>query len=269
MICLKKPTNFGMPTLLEKPTLEQSLELCSELGLDFIELNMNLPEYQLANIDIPIVNKQLINSGKYITIHLDENLNVCDFNPAVATAYLNTVIQTIEFAKKVNAPIINMHMADGVYFTLPDKRVYLFDQYIEEYLSTLHSFRDSCDKAICGSNITVCIENTGIYHGFQQKGIDLLLESSNFALTYDIGHSFIGNDVDEAFIINRADKLRHMHIHDATTQNHHLSLGDGEIDIKSKLTLAQKYDCRCVLETKTVEGLRKSVAWINSNWKTL
>lgn len=109
MISQSASISFGMPTLLERPALEQSLEQCSELGLDFIELNMNLPEYQLANIDIPIVNKLLINSRKYITIHLDENLNVCDFNPAVAAAYQNTVIQTIEFAKKVNAPIINMH----------------------------------------------------------------------------------------------------------------------------------------------------------------
>jgi len=261
------PLNCGIPTLLECPTLEQSLTLCSELGLDFIELNMNLPEYQLANLNMHTVNKLLANSGKYITIHLDENLNVCDFNPAVADAYLNTVIQTIEFAKNVNAPIINMHMADGVYFTLPDKKVYLFEQYTDRYLSALHRFRDSCDKAIGENDITVCIENSGKYHGFQQKGIDLLLESSNFALTYDIGHSFIGNGADEQFILSRANKLKHMHIHDATTQSHHLSLGDGEIDIYSKLTLAQKYGCRCVLETKTVEGLRKSVAWINSNWR--
>jgi len=43
-----------MPTLIEYPSLEQNLSLCSELGLDFVELNMNMPEYQLDRIDVKI-----------------------------------------------------------------------------------------------------------------------------------------------------------------------------------------------------------------------
>ncbi|GBU25151.1 hypothetical protein R83H12_01791 [Fibrobacteria bacterium R8-3-H12] len=42
-------THFGIPTLIENPSLEQSLMLCSELELDFVELNMSLPEYQIPN----------------------------------------------------------------------------------------------------------------------------------------------------------------------------------------------------------------------------
>jgi hypothetical protein len=34
---------FGMPTLIELYGLEETMELCLELGLDFVELNMNLP----------------------------------------------------------------------------------------------------------------------------------------------------------------------------------------------------------------------------------
>ena len=30
---------FGMPTLIENETLEKNVELCSSLGLKFIELN--------------------------------------------------------------------------------------------------------------------------------------------------------------------------------------------------------------------------------------
>ncbi|HAV90015.1 MAG TPA: sugar phosphate isomerase/epimerase, partial [Eubacterium sp.] len=32
---------FGMPTLIENRTLEDNVNLCKELGLKFIELNMN------------------------------------------------------------------------------------------------------------------------------------------------------------------------------------------------------------------------------------
>ncbi len=38
---------FGMPTLIECRTLEDNLMLCRELGLSFIELNMNFPKYQV------------------------------------------------------------------------------------------------------------------------------------------------------------------------------------------------------------------------------
>lgn len=35
----------------------------------------------------------------YYTIHIDENLNIADFNPLVRNAYLKTVWRTIEVAK--------------------------------------------------------------------------------------------------------------------------------------------------------------------------
>lgn len=208
--------HFGMPTLIECPSLEQNLMLCSELGLDFIELNMNLPEYQLDRIVIDNMKRLLQQYGVYPTIHLDENLNVCDFNSAVAEAYLNTVVRTISLAKEISAPIINMHMAEGVYFSLPERRVYLFEQYKDEYLSKLRKFRDSCEAEIGDSGILICIENCDTFRDFQREGIDLLLESRCFALTYDVGHDFCAGNGNGAFILSRADRLRHMHIHDAT-----------------------------------------------------
>jgi len=257
------PIQFGMPTLIESPSLLRSLNLCAELGLDFVELNMNLPEYQIENIEASSASKMLAETGKYLSIHLDENLNVCDFNTAVAEAYINTVLKTIEFAKNVNAPIINMHMSDGVYFTLPGKKVYLFERYMERYLDRLRFYRDACDKAIGESDIAICIENCGEYRSFQKQGINELLESKHFALTYDIGHDFYTGNSNELFILERFDKLKHMHIHDVAGNNLHLPLGDGDVDILGKLRLAQKTGCRCVLEAKTIEGLKKSVDYLD------
>lgn len=39
-------------------------------------------------------------------------------------------------------------------------------------------------------------------------------------------------------------------------------LGTGEIDLEQRLNIAKKYHCRCVVETKTIEALRKSVLWL-------
>ena len=41
---------FGMPTLIENRTLKDNIDLCKSLGLQFIELNMNFPEFQVNKL---------------------------------------------------------------------------------------------------------------------------------------------------------------------------------------------------------------------------
>ena len=64
---------FGMPTLIENRTLEDNAALCSSLGLDFIELNMNFPEYQTERLEQTDDLVRIAEQAKlYYTIHLDE-----------------------------------------------------------------------------------------------------------------------------------------------------------------------------------------------------
>jgi sugar phosphate isomerase/epimerase len=43
---------FGMPTLIELSPIDDCVKLCKELNLDFIEINMNLPQYQIEELDV-------------------------------------------------------------------------------------------------------------------------------------------------------------------------------------------------------------------------
>ena len=43
--------DYGMPALLENGTLEANIATCKENGLDFIELNVNLPEYGVQALE--------------------------------------------------------------------------------------------------------------------------------------------------------------------------------------------------------------------------
>lgn len=70
---------FGIPTLIELKSLEECAALCKELGLQFMELNMNLPEYQADKIDADAFAQIAERYRIYYTIHLDENLNPCAF----------------------------------------------------------------------------------------------------------------------------------------------------------------------------------------------
>ena len=267
---------FGMPTLIENRTLEDNAALCGSLGLKFIELNMNFPEYQTEQLEetdelIRVAEKY----GLYYTIHLDENLNIADFNRLVTDAYLETVRRSIAAAGKLlglrdrygtgNQPLtINMHMHHGIYITLPDRKVQMFDRDNDVYMRAFARFRSLCEEWIGEKDIRIAVENTDGFRGYEEKAVEFLLESPKFGLTWDIGHSKAVREKDVPFILAHRDRLVHFHIHDGreAPPKDHLALGDGEIDLMARLALAEERNARCVLETKTIDALKRSVQWL-------
>ncbi len=258
--------DFGMPTLIENHNLEENIALCKELKLQFIELNMNFPLYQIPRLEkIDYLTELAEKNDIYFTIHLDENFNVCDFNPLVADAYMETAARTLEVAKKINAPLLNMHMNHGIFVTLPDRKVRMFEEYQEEYMASMRKFCEMCQRTAGDTDIKICIENTDGYQSYEKEAIDYFLQSGIFALTWDIGHSHTSGNVDEAFLMERKDRLFHFHIHDGFGNKNHQTLGSGEIDLQQRINIAHECGCRCVVETKTVDALRRSVAWLKEN----
>ena len=272
---------FGMPTLIENHTLEENAALCEALGLRFIELNMNFPEYQVDRLE---QTDELVRIAEqhhlYYTVHLDENLNIADFNPLVTKAYLETVRRTI-LAAKALLPLrdrygdpaqpltLNMHMHHGIYITLPDRKVQMYERNFETYMQSFAVFRSLCEEWIGDSSIMMAVENTDGFRDYEKKMIAYLLESKKFGLTWDIGHSKAIREADVSFLMEHQDKLIHFHIHDGTETppRNHLALGNGEIDLDARLKLAAERNARCVLETKTISALKQSIRWLRNNWE--
>lgn len=257
--------DFGMPTLIELPAPAACAVLCRDLGLQFVELNMNLPQYQTDAMDAAALQRIAAQNGIYYTIHLDENLDPCNFNPRVSAAWTQTALDAVEMGKKLQAPVLNMHLNRGVYFTLPEGKVFLYEQEKERYLTALTVFRDAITKAVEDSGICICVENTdGFDQAFLKEGLDRLLESPVFALTLDVGHDASIGGLDLPLILARKERLTHMHLHDCAGKKAHLPLGEGSVLVCERLSLAKEMGCRVVLETKTVEGLKKSVQWMKT-----
>ena len=270
---------YGMPTLIENRTLEDNVSLCSSLGLQFIELNMNFPEYQVECLEqTDAMLRMAERAGIYYTIHLDENLNIADFNHLVSEAYLETVQRTIEVTKKLlclrdqygdsSQPLtLNMHMHHGIYITLPNRKVQMYDRNFETYMQSFTTFRSLCEEWIGDSDVMMVVENTDGFRDYEKKAIEYLLQSPKFGLTWDIGHSKATGEKDVPFVLEHEDHLIHFHIHDGseTPPRNHLALGDGVIDLSDRLQLAQTRKARCVLETKTIEALKQSVEWLKEN----
>lgn len=267
---------FGMPTLIENRTLADNVALCRRLGLRFIELNMNFPEYQVDRLErTDALMAAAVAAGIYYTIHLDENLNVADFNPLVSEAYLETVRRTVQVAKALlplrdrfgdsTQPLtVNMHMHHGIHIILPDGKVQMYDRDFDTYMRSFAAFRARCEEWIGDSDVRITVENTDGFRPYEQKAVEYLLESPCFGLTWDIGHSKATREQDVPFLLAHQDRLLHFHIHDSTETppRNHLALGDGEIDLLNRLRLAQSRNARCVLETKTIAALESSVTWL-------
>lgn len=255
--------SFGMPVLVALPSPEETAALCARLGLDFVELNMNLPACQADTLrDAARLRGLAKQNGIYFTLHLPEELDPFGFCAPVAEAWRAVALDAIGMARSLDMPVVNMHLSDGVYFTLPNERVYLYDRYQDTYLSGVRAFARECAAALAGGATTLCIENCGGFKPFHEKALDILLDCPHTGLTLDVGHMAEAGMADGPFYAAHSGYLRHMHLHGSGGGKCHLSLSEGDGDIAGALGLARARSCRCVLETKTPEALEASAAWL-------
>ena len=174
-----------------------------------------------------------------------------------------------KYGKNEQPLIINMHMHHGIYITLPDKRVQMYERDFDVYMEYISHFVKVCEEWIRDDDIQISIENTDRFREYEKRAIESMLKSDCFVLTWDIGHSKGSGELDVPFILDNKSKLSHFHIHDGKENplKNHLALGDGEIDLLDRLNTARECNTRCVLETKTIEALKKSVEWIKNDGK--
>ena len=252
--------DFGMPYLLEMHDLEACCALAKELGLQFVELNANFPDCSVEKLDPAQLHRLGQKYGLYFTLHMEEECDPFSFNTVVRAAWLKSLRHALSVAEALKVPIVNMHFPKGVYITLPECKVFLYEKYEMEFDAALRGFRDMCEAALEGASTRIAIENTNGWKEHERRAIMFLLESPVFGLTMDIGHSHGTGDADESFFRLHEDRLIHMHGHDAMGKKDHLALGEGEIDLTSRFAWAKVRHARVVLETKTIAALRTSVA---------
>lgn len=246
---------IGMPALIEYETLEDNLNLCKKLGLDFIELNLNLPMYNDMNIK---ETKALLK--KYdlkVSIHLSELFNPFELDNVLRKAHLHVFKRAVKTTKELDGILINMHMLPGIHFKLPGKKIYLYETYKETYLLYVKEFI-TLVKSLDIKKL--CIENVGI-HDFEyiKEATDLLIASENIHLTYDIGHDITSGYRDRKYFDDNASHIKHYHIHDGTHTNNHLPLFSGDLDIDDFIKKAQSTESTYVIEVKSSTSLTESI----------
>ena len=101
--------DFGMPFLLECPSIESACALCAKLGLQFVELNLSFPLCNLDALTAQRLNSLCAQYGLYFTFHLDEELAPCAFDSRVRAAYVDCALRSITLARETGTPTVNLH----------------------------------------------------------------------------------------------------------------------------------------------------------------
>ncbi len=255
---------FGMPALVECNDVFDCIKVAKENNLDFIEINMSFPNYQPHSLDADVISAEAEKNGIFYTIHADEQLNPFDFNPDVAKCYFKVMADCIKFAKKIGAPVINMHLLKGVYVTLPEKVILLTDVYKTEYFARVREFIAMCEEEIGDSPLKIAIENvdSNPFTESQITALEYFMKSPVFGLTLDVGHDDCLAGKDRHVFEKYPDKLIHMHLHDSDGKHPHLPLGKGRLNIEEKLAMLSE-DSTCLIEVKTILGLKESTEYLH------
>ena len=240
---------YGMPTLIEFKNIWENVEFALKHNLKFIELNMDLP-YCLA------INK--LNLKEYnieFTMHLSEKLNVASLNNDLRKSYLKEAVREIKLGIKNNIKKYNLHIDSGVYFTLPNGKVFLNNEYLKVYLKNLDKSCKVLNKLALENNIEINFENTKI-HPFVNDAVKVISKYDALGFTLDIGHN--EKNGDKAYpLFKETNKIRHIHMHDYDGDSDHLEIGKGKIDFhKYEDLLKNNY---VVIEVKEKNELINSI----------
>lgn len=252
---------LGMPTLVEYTTLEENVRLCKALGLHFIELNMNLPiclPERLSSSDIVYWKERY---GVEFTIHLPEELDVASYHPSVRKGHLERCRQAMEWASESGITTLNMHLNNGISFTLPHGKVWINEQYESEFRELLHESYGELYRLAQQFGVQLCMENTGNFHiPFLYRALEALSAFPGFCLTWDVGHDAKAGFVEESVFARFHRHIRHMHLHDYDGKSDHQPLYAGIVPLRDRLEAARNDDWSVVIEVKTSEALAASVA---------
>ncbi len=263
---MEKYFKIGMPALVECTSLTHLVDLCLELKLDFIELNMNLPYNFIQNISPSELKNITRETNIEFTMHMPDEADLGTFYESVREGFVKLFSDTLDWSYESGVKLLNLHIIEGSKMTLPDKKVYIYDQYSDEYLNSFIKSIEMLSKKANEYDVILAIENS---HNFGKPYIQRVLDKAitypNINLTWDTGHDAVSNFTDKQYLMKNVKKIAHMHFHDAKGQNDHQIPFDGELNISELINFSKEKDIRMLIEVKTKDALKRSVEILRNN----
>lgn len=251
---------LGMPTLIEYNTVLDNVKLAKELGLSFIELNLDLP-YCKLNDEL----KQLsLENNIEFTVHLSEKLDVGELDNDLRRAYLKKIETVIQEGVKLNIRKYNLHLDPGIHFSLPNRKIFIYEKYLDEYESSLYESCVFLNGLAKRFDVEIMFENLKL-PSYLKEGFKIVGSFERLFFTLDMGHDLKNNSgVEEFFLEYNSKKIKHVHIHDFDGKSDHIALGSGFLDVFKKMELIRKLEVYAVIEVKKKDELVKSVEFLRN-----
>jgi sugar phosphate isomerase/epimerase len=254
--------HIGIPTLLEIPSLEDTIDLCLDLGLYIIEVNMTRPKFLPKSLHYQKVLDLSATHGIEFTLHLPEEMDLGTFHDPIRDAWIEYLSETIQWANSSGIKLATMHLWNGIYYTMPDRNEWLYDRYQAEYLKRIIGAFEIVFRHKPNS-FQLCIENCGNFH---LPFIKAVLDNIDVGLTWDVGHDAEAGYCDKPYLESNFNKIRHVHLHDVLNGRAHKELFTGEIDIDRVIHFIVSNGIKAIIEVKTIDSLRKSIERLRSRY---
>ena len=254
----KAKLRLAMPALIEYDNFQQNIELCRKLDLDFVEVNLNLPYCDPDRLLSFFHNNRGSMKGVRISIHLPEEIDIANYHKTIRSGFIKFIKEAIAISGELNAPILNLHVQPGIYFTLPDRKEWVNEKYSGDFIKIFSDSLAELDECAGNSDCKICFENTRI----NKYALDCFREIRKYDslyYTWDVGHDASSGFKFSEFLANDFSNVAHMHLHDFDGAKDHNALYSGRLDIDKYLDLAAANDITVVVEVKSADSLIESV----------
>ncbi|WP_048085791.1 sugar phosphate isomerase/epimerase family protein [Archaeoglobus veneficus] len=238
------------PDIAHKP--KEAFEFAANNGFSHIELLMDHPYYSLENLSYAEV---LELKGSY-------DLEVLLHAPATSTNFISTsslmrkasyaeLERTMSFAERCEAKLVTVHIGWNPGFITA--RGFVF----QEEIYSRHNYEVLTREFYAFAKYygeMLAIENTIRFDESLSRALEFLLENTDVALTFDIGHYYAKGDHD--VFLRHFDRVRNIHLHDNNGEiDSHLPLGHGNVDLS---IIPNSYEGYATIEVRDEEAILES-----------
>jgi sugar phosphate isomerase/epimerase len=256
---------FAQTFTLDPQTPLETVSLANEHGFQGVEITCEYPRGPLDYSDEDVL--QLAKSAREFSLPLQvhapyHNVRITDGNPRMQEASIQSVKDGIDFAHRIDARIVTMHLGSAV-------KILLSRSYLRVHKTLLDAIATLIEYAEA-RNIIVGIENVPpMKSPWEQAigekaeeiiGIIKEVKAKNVGITFDIGHANVMGDP-IAFATKSAPYTVNVHVHDNDGRSdQHLVVGKGTIDFPKILSILKDagYSGPLVLEYFDPESLIKA-----------
>ncbi len=242
------------PDVRDRP--KDAFEFAASEGFTHVEILMDHPLYSMENLSYTELLELKESYEIDLLIHAPANsMNFLSISQSMRMASYEELRRVIQYAEKCEASVVTFHIgwnpgfitAKG--FVFPEE---LYDRH--NYRVIKEELRPFIKELNCEF---LALENTISLNESLKRGIELLFESTDLKITFDIGHYNCrrGHDL----FLKYFDRVVNVHAHDNDgTGDMHLALGEGNVNLE----ILRGYNGYITIEVREREAIIKSKKYI-------